>query len=56
MLCAFVYGVFFVFFYVLNHRKLSGLQCVPSISVPRSVYIKHPTESHRELEISSDTR
>lgn len=47
---------FFVGFYVLNHRKLSGWQCVPSISVPRSVYIKHPTKSHRECEISSDTR
>lgn len=47
---------FFVFFYVESHRKLSGLQCVPSISIPCSVYIKPPTESHSEREISSDTR
>lgn len=47
---------FFVVCFVLNHRKLLGLQRVPSISTPRSVYNKHPTESHREREISDDRR
>lgn len=47
---------FFVVFYVLSHRKLSGLQCVPSIRVPRRACIKHPTESHSKHEIPSDRR
>lgn len=58
MLCGcWLVGFFFcVVCFVLNHRELLGLQRVPSISTPHSVYIKHPTESHREREISDDRR